>query len=171
MNKEDLTIAHTSGKYPFLSQYGGLYHPSEKSISIGTGTKATAHEIIHALDWASKIPDQPLYDYKLLAIAKANMNTGVEKAISLSRKEGEELEDARRFRIRMGAYWYRVEEVWARLIEQYIAYKNPIQTTAYDSFNYYTKSPGWWKETSFIAMLPMIEVELKRKLELAKSKI
>jgi len=59
MNKEDLTIAQTSGKFPFLnSQASGLFHPNEKSITIGLqigpfDIKSLAHEFGHFLDYAS----------------------------------------------------------------------------------------------------------------------
>jgi phage gp29-like protein len=52
----DLTIAHTSGKHPFLSQAGGLYSPSERTVTTGHSTifgqtKALAHELAHWLDY------------------------------------------------------------------------------------------------------------------------
>jgi hypothetical protein len=51
MEKSDLTIAHTSGTYPFLDSAGGLYHPAEKTITMGIlGIRALAHEWGHWLD-------------------------------------------------------------------------------------------------------------------------
>lgn len=167
LRKEDITIAHTSGKNPFLSQAGGLYHPSEKSITIGTGTKASVHEVTHALDWASRTADEPLYDYKLLGIAKATMNTGAERLLSLSRKEGDALKEARAFRMRLGKYWTRPEEIFARLIEQYVSYKHREPTTAHDSYENYTQTPAWWSNEAFTNILPLIEAEIQRKVNLA----
>jgi hypothetical protein len=54
----DVTLAHTNGKHPFLSTAGGLYHPSEKTITAGISVggkggfpvKAFAHELGHWLD-------------------------------------------------------------------------------------------------------------------------
>lgn len=57
MRHTDLTIAHTSGKYPFMDgSAGGLYHSSERTISIGVvigpfRQRALAHEIGHWLDF------------------------------------------------------------------------------------------------------------------------
>jgi hypothetical protein len=59
MYKSDLTIAHTSGTFPFLGKQGGLYHPAEKTITTGVeidffGKKipmrSLAHEWGHWLD-------------------------------------------------------------------------------------------------------------------------
>jgi len=59
MQKSDLTIAHTSGTFPFLGKQGGLYHPAEKTITTGVeidffGKKipmrSLAHEWGHWLD-------------------------------------------------------------------------------------------------------------------------
>ena len=59
MRGTDLTISHTSGKHPFLSDAGGQYHPLERSISAGINNflgkpiKALAHEMGHWLDFES----------------------------------------------------------------------------------------------------------------------
>jgi hypothetical protein len=56
----DVTLAHTNGKYPFLSTAGGLYHGNDRTITSGTKiktifgdveTKALAHEVGHWLDF------------------------------------------------------------------------------------------------------------------------
>jgi hypothetical protein len=53
----DLTIAHTSGKHPFLRTSGGVYHPSERTVTIGVQSvvngdpiRAFAHEWAHMVD-------------------------------------------------------------------------------------------------------------------------
>lgn len=54
----DVTIAHTNGKRPFLStDAGGMYHPTERTITTGTCNRITgsripvqAHEFGHFLD-------------------------------------------------------------------------------------------------------------------------
>lgn len=57
MRGTDLTISHTSGKHPFLSDAGGQYHPLDRSISAGINNflgkpiKALAHETGHWLDF------------------------------------------------------------------------------------------------------------------------
>ncbi len=57
-DETDITIAHTSGKMPFLSQAGGLYSGLERTVSVGVGTnrpvRALAHELLgHWLDFES----------------------------------------------------------------------------------------------------------------------
>lgn len=55
----DITIAHTFGKHPFMrGDAGGLYLPSEKTVTIGTAThsgyaiRSLAHELLgHWLDY------------------------------------------------------------------------------------------------------------------------
>lgn len=53
--KTDLTIAHTNGKHPFMRSAGGIYHSTERTISVGvvvagTPIRAGAHELAHWLD-------------------------------------------------------------------------------------------------------------------------
>lgn len=178
MKTENITVAHTSGKYPFLSQAGGMYHPSEKSVTMGiAGTNATAHEIAHFLDDVAKtqIPQtEPKYDLKLIGEASARINNyyGVDRMLSLSpKKTKEEKEAARLLRAHLGSYWRRQEEIFARLVEQYIAFKNQKSSTAYNPLPFYEKTPGWWTHDDFLQLLPMVEAELKRKLDLAYKKV
>lgn len=180
MKRENITIAHTKGKHPFLSTAGGVYHPTDITVTIGVSNAAAgAHELCHFLDETAKrrYKDQKLYNYDLIAFAKKNMNGGiyaVERAIALNKyKSEEELKVARRLRVMLGAYWKRVEEVLARLVEQYVAYKNreiPATDTAllHQPYQEYTTLPGWWDDETFVGMVPQIEAELKRKIELAR---
>lgn len=52
----DVTFAHTNGKHPFLSDAGGMYHPTERTVTMGIrflwmDIKSGAHEIGHWLDY------------------------------------------------------------------------------------------------------------------------
>jgi hypothetical protein len=57
MRDTNLTIAHTSGLFPFMnSSAGGMYHPTDRTITMGTQIgpflqKALAHEFGHWLDF------------------------------------------------------------------------------------------------------------------------
>jgi probable phosphoglycerate mutase len=59
MRGTDLTISHTNGKHPFLSDAGGMYHPVDRTISagiddfLGRPVRALAHELGHWLDYES----------------------------------------------------------------------------------------------------------------------
>lgn len=59
MLKEDLTIAHTSGKFPFLEgSAAGLYHSNKRVITTGLQIgpwkiKSLAHEFGHFLDYSA----------------------------------------------------------------------------------------------------------------------
>ena len=53
----DITIAHTSGKHPFLAKSGGQYSPSDRTVTTGVDNKyikqpipSLAHELGHWLD-------------------------------------------------------------------------------------------------------------------------
>ena len=47
----DITIAHTSGKRPFLSGAGGMYHYDERTVTMGTrACNAMVHELGNWLD-------------------------------------------------------------------------------------------------------------------------
>ena len=72
MQKSDLTIAHTSGTYPFLGKQGGLYHPAEKTITTGVeidffGKKipmrSLGHEWGHWLDHEAGTQTRNGYEY------------------------------------------------------------------------------------------------------------
>ncbi len=176
---ENVTIAHTKGKHPFLSTAAGVYHPSDITVTMGMNGVG-AHELTHMLDETAKKlnKDKPLYDYNLLALAKKNLNGGlyaIERALKISKyKTEEEQKKARELRYKLGAYWQRPEEVNARLVEQYIAYKDkntPHTETKllHDSYSDYTTLPGYWDDEIFQTFIPAIEVEMKRKIELANS--
>lgn len=59
MRGTELTISHTNGKHPFLSDAGGMYHPVDRTISagiddfLGRPVRALAHELGHWLDYES----------------------------------------------------------------------------------------------------------------------
>ncbi len=172
LKREDVTIAHTKGKHPFLSTAAGCYSPTEITVTLGR-KGVGSHELTHFIDETAKRrhKDQPLYDFSLLATAKKNMNGGVERAISLSAsKTPEQLEDARELRFMLGTYWKRPEELFARLMEEYTAYKTKGQDALYLHYPYekYVKTPAYWDDEIFTGMIPQIEAELNRKIELAK---
>lgn len=176
MKREDITISHTDYKHPYLSKVAGMYHPTQKTLSVGyAGWKAMSHELTHMIDETSKNrhKDQPLYDYSLLAYAKRNLNGGVERAISLSKsKSPEELEESRNLRFHISTYWARPEELWSRLVEQYTAWKNQSVTNtgiSNESYKRYTKTPAYWSDDVFMTMKNQIETELERKLRLARN--
>ena len=172
LKQEDVTIAHTKGKHPFLSTAAGCYSPTEITVTLGR-KGVGSHELTHFLDETAKRrhKDQPLYDFTLLATAKKNMNGGVERALSLSAsKTPEQLEDARELRFMLGTYWKRPEELFARLMEEYTAYKTKGQDALYLHYPYekYVETPAYWSDEIFTGMIPQIEGELSRKIELAK---
>lgn len=71
--KGDLTIAHTSGKFPFLDgASSGLFHPTENTVTTGVvldwfGKKlpmrSLAHEVGHYMDFAAGSENKRGYDF------------------------------------------------------------------------------------------------------------
>lgn len=175
MRRENVTIAHTQGTHPFLSTFAGVYHPTEKTITMGFQGVA-AHESWHMVDeiGKSRHKELPSYDFNLIAIAKRTMNGGTENYISLSKsKSSEDLEKARNFRFHIGVYHNKIWEIQARLVEQYVAFKHKsIPAIEYNlttpSFKELTEYPSYWSEEAFMDLLPMLEIEIKRKISMAR---
>lgn len=176
MRRENVTIAHTQGTHPFLSTFAGVYHPTEKTITMGF-QEVAAHESWHMVDeiGKSRHKELPAYDFNLMAIAKRTMNGGTENYISLSKsKSPEDLEKARNFRFHIGVYHNKIWEIQARLVEQYVAFKHrSMPAIEYNlttpSFKKLTELPSYWSEESFMNLLPMLEVEIKRKIDMARN--
>ena len=174
MRKENLTISHTSGKHPFLSTYAGVYHPTDKTVTMGMQGVA-AHEMAHFIDGAAKEHEgETKYDYNLLAKAKLEWNGGAKQALSQSRRKSkEELKEARELKVHLGGYWSRPEEIFARLVEQYTAYKNQdlSEDESYYSnrpYSWYAKTPAYWSKSEFEKLVPELEIEINRKIKLAE---
>lgn len=187
LEKLDLTVAHTSGKRPFLKDSGGLYHGAEKTITVGVGSplnaalgkndtiKAFAHELTHALDdgagemsreWSSAAGK---YDRSMLDEARKSMTT--ERFGDIRLKESKNLSDAekaemKRRKITLGEYWNRPNEIFARLVEQYTAMKLGERVAqGSEPFKKYVSSVGYWSKEAIEALAPKIEAEMKRKLQ------
>jgi len=200
MSKADLTIAHTSGKYPFLMVAGGLYHPNEKTITMGiSGIKSLAHEWAHWLDYEGGKENKYGYETyygnrktKKVASSKSalsnaegysplftnaiyNMNNPSElrdlykKAYGKSEKvTPEEKQDARDVVARVGGYWRDPREIWARLVEQYVAVSHGKKTQAAESPEYYYKHPAYWSPSKMAEYAPQIKAEIERRISNAR---
>lgn len=193
----DLTIAHTNGKYPFLtSGTCALYHPAERTITVGmVGIKSFAHELTHALDSMSGTAGESErtsitgyvrgslgnYNEKLIKEAKKTWNGSkwqIQSDLKVSDNLTEEEKSRKiRLRIRLGPYWYRNEEVFARLVEELVAYrldemriKGAFSEIAEGVGDYYS-TPAYWSKENFEQLIPLIYEEIQRKIELIRGKI
>ncbi|NLG50401.1 MAG: class I SAM-dependent methyltransferase, partial [Chloroflexi bacterium] len=206
LRNADVTIAHTSGKHPFLSTYGGVYHGKERTITIGTANifgepiPALAHEWAHFLDaeagyaagkkvavfrgkkrvestWLSEVDGnsfegEDAANWRSLyrnARYKMTDTIGVRDAFRAKPKEMTKAQEAERefIRIHLGSYWDRPSEVFARLVEQYASVKRGKAGVSVSGS--YFKTPGYWSEKDFTEMLPQIEREINRRLELLRN--
>jgi hypothetical protein len=204
MRRGDITIAHTSGKHPFLSQAGGTYTPSERSISVGikvegTPVRALAHELAHWLDyeghggkegriavyglgWAGKYVQTRCFSEldkeggKLVSAALDAMNADREsyfnspsatmrKLFPVAGEEAPELsKDEKITRVRVGRYWRRPTEVFARLAEQYVATVLGEGSNAAAGPSYYEKHDFYWSKKQFAKLMPMIKKQLAKRV-------
>jgi hypothetical protein len=149
LRQTDITIAHTSGKHPFLSKSGGQYSPVEKTVTMGVaGVPSLAHELGHWLDLESGKKIRKGVEVKrgskrikLSSIAELNCAEGddelikeatkrmtdvydTEKIMKQKLKDIEDPKERKRvqnIKVRLGHYWYTPVEIWARLFEQYVA--------------------------------------------------
>ncbi len=201
MEKADLTIAHTSGKYPFLMVAGGVYHPKDKTITMGiAGIKSLAHEWAHWLDYEGGRESKYGYEFytngktskridsNRTALSKAEEGSGslctdaawtmhnprelrdiYQAAYGKSKQvTPEQRKDAREVVARVGGYWRDPREVWARLVEQYVAVVHGKKTEAAESPEYYYKHPAYWSKEQFEKYQPLIKSELERRISIAR---
>lgn len=209
MKKEDLTIAHTSGKYPFLTgNAAGIFHPAEKTITMGLKInffgqiferKALAHEFAHMLDYAAgkhneygyelysngrtqkkvksfkkALSNTERYTNPLYEQAEDTMNNDYEirklfrPSLNYGPQTKEEQEAARTMRATIGSYWRDPREIWARLVEQYIAVEHGKETVAAQSPEFYYEHPAYWNKENFEKLRPLVRAEIDRRLKLAR---
>ena len=195
IDKLDLTVAHTNGKFPFLrSDADGLYHTSDKTITVGTlGIKAFAHELTHAIDSESGTmakrygkygKDASIGDYKIDGInvaeeAKKIMNGSkweIDRLLKAGKQLTPEQKEAQQLLMgRIGKYFNNDEEVFARLVEQYVSSKVGGRLVGSSSelaegVNFYHDSPAYWTKENFDKLAPLVERLLGNKISIIREK-
>jgi hypothetical protein len=164
-----------------------LYHSGEKTITIGVGSpinaflgkpseiKAFTHELTHALDDSTgemtrnaSYSLKGQYDKEMIQTAMKDMRTGRFGTVSLVERKTlnpEAKAQVKENKIRLGEYWNRPNEIFARLSEQFTAMKlGEKSKIAQDTYETYTNKVGWWDDATFQKLAPMVEAEMKRKL-------
>jgi hypothetical protein len=183
----DITIAHASGKHPFLSGAGGMYHYDERTVTMGTlGVNATAHELGHWFDIEAG---------KFIGVERTmRIGERTEKMPSLAevgqggdliRTAGRLMTDTTsaehivkghkmkvvsytpdeqgRIKLKLGHYWRSSREIWARLVEQYVATKlGPEPHLSVDAD--YESLPAYWSRDKFEQLMPLVESEIDLRL-------
>lgn len=200
MKKADLTVAHTSGKHPFLSGAGGVYHPQEKTITTGVLLiQSLAHEWTHWLDheagkqtrygyefytngrsskrvksFKEALSKAEEYSNPLFSRARQNMNNpwAIRKLLKAKREKKElppDLQEmAKTMRARVGTYYRDPREIFARLVEEYVAVHHRKHTVASEKPEYYYKHPAYWNEKNFAELKPLVEAEIERRISIAR---
>ena len=186
-----LTIAHTDGKHPFLKRASGLYVVGERTISTGTVIcgrllRSLAHEFAHMLDYeagrasaATHGREKALTDSlamtrtEPMAMVLLNaghlLNRGSEADILFKKLAGQLAathEDRTRLRwnrARLGAYWHRKVEIWARLVEQRFALALPSVEIAYDPD--YSGQMAYWPNERVLEWAPVIDATLAQMIQ------
>ena len=184
----DLTVAHTSGKFPFLrGDAGGLHIGKENTISVGVAVngraiKAFAHEMFHVFDNTSGTMGKMItkhisrggsYNEELITKARQEMNgSGFQIDRALKAKPNmtqAEKDSVQLLKGRLTGYYRTAPEIFARLGEQYVADKLGYDNAATDSIAFYHDALGYWSKDTFNELKPMIEAEINRKMDLART--
>src|SRR6185312_11657208 len=82
----------------------------------------------------------------------------------------EERDEAQRIQVVLGSYWRDPREVFARLVEQYVADKLGRENGASELSSNYEKWPGWWSKEEFAKLRPMVEAEIQKRMDALKSR-
>lgn len=185
----DLTVAHTQGKYPFLtSDRSGQYHSGNKTITVGMqGIHAFAHEMAHFIDHVAGTSAVQVkkgrtlggaYNPELMMKARSLMNGSdyqIEKATKTTGRAMTELEkaNARRLKAQIG-YYKSPNEVFARLVEQLVAEKLGTRLVGSGSeiangVSSYRESPAYWSKEHFAELRELVEAEIQDKITQART--
>jgi len=210
MRQTDLTIAHTSGKFPFMKgDAGGLYHIDDRTVSIGVSSlfgeqRALAHELGHWLDYeAGRALNVKARIYT--KSGKSHVSTSMSEAVKsereaagaaeeraliekagrlmhdpweaskLVKKDAAKIEDegsrneTKHLQFKLTPYWRESREIWARLVEQYVATKTGKRGRSQEGPNFYERYPAWWSKENFAQLMPEVEARIQQKLEAIRS--
>jgi hypothetical protein len=208
MRKSALTVAHTNGKHPFLSRFGGLYVSGEVTISAGVSNlfgkniPCLTHELGHWMDfeagralgvesseWTSagkrrvtwSLANGDMHGRKAVdpegerlvreARGKINNIRTVQSTLKERLNAAASKEDRvriERVKTSLGPYWRDPAEVWARLVEQYVATKLGRGGFAQDTPQGYQTMAGWWTEKDFAGFMPEIERQIQRRVAIIR---
>ncbi|MCH9035002.1 MAG: hypothetical protein IID42_10940 [Planctomycetes bacterium] len=102
-----------------------------------------------------------------LAWGKINNKSDAYRVMSATGKQ----DDATKcVRARLGAYWSRPCEVFARLVEQYVATELGRESAAAESPELYQNAPAYWTKEEFAELKPMVIKEVKRRIALLRKR-
>jgi hypothetical protein len=212
--KTNITIAHTSGKHPFLSMAGGQYSVNDRTISTGVTNKFTkqpipslAHEFGHWLDSEAGIAigaetseytrnrkrrmtkslaayDSFIGSNPLISEARKTMRDRMEvqRLMKMKLKNLSDLEKkgkVQEVKVVLGPYWHEKSEIWARLVEQYVA--DELRNKDYpkvprgrrDGYisarTDYTLRAAYWDQKDFDKMKPEIKRQIDRRIKIIET--
>lgn len=194
MRRSDLTIAHTSGKHPFLDKAGGMYMPSERTVTmgvmdqIGRPIQSLAHELGHWLDIEA---GAALGSSSRVSTRNSNTNRPT-SSLAAAERYKDLIEEARR-RINDTRQVYRMvrekqsqqetPEAKAQ-VERTQVMLGPYWDSPHEIFarlceqyittirgkggvsseNDYTGKPGWWTADDFARLAPRLAAEIGRRI-------
>jgi hypothetical protein len=164
-----------------------MYHHRERTVTMGTrGCNAMAHELGHWLDIESghfigitnKVRIGERME-EIPSLAEVGEGRGlISRALRLLTDttsaeyivKGRKMkvlsytpDEQGRIKLKLGTYWRSSREVWARLVEQYIAAKlGPEPRLAVDAD--YETLPAYWSHDKFEMLMPLVESEIKIRL-------
>lgn len=205
LRANDVTIAHTNGKHPFMSDAGGSYVAGERTASIGVRTRlgtciaSLGHELAgHMLDFeagyrlGADTHVRPGKRSTSLADDDRGRRREVAEVIDRARrlirdqleicywlkqrlKDHEALPQAVEMiettRLVLTHYWTQPREIWARLVEQYLATRLSAmgRTPTVAVFPAYTHALGYWKAEDWPRLEADVEQELRRRIAILRA--
>lgn len=186
LDAEDITIAHTSGKQPFMrADASALYSTKDKTVSVGhefsffgqkISSKSFSHELGHALDFFARSKEATKQDAELIASAKKVMNGAgdkykIDRAMKLTKRSStDDKENAKLLKTLVGKYWYKDDEVTARLVEQTVAYYLRRESHATKDFARMIETPGFWTEDQMDALAPRVRAMVTDMVQTTRAK-
>ena len=163
-------------------------------VVAGTPIRAGAHELAHWLDaeagsamgastrlrnksgrrsydstylseFVGSLENDP--EDELLSDAWRTVNR-VREAHQLFSRRIERTDERDRVRASLGPYWSRRCEIYARLVEQWLATRCETVCSAADSPEVYQRMPGWWTEATFLELMSAVEKSVERRIDVLR---
>lgn len=194
----DVTIAHTNGKHPFLSDAGGMYHNNERTITTGVAirgksTPSLAHELGHWLDIeaGSKLGKSVRVGKTTFrpstSLAESQQRYGGDALIERARflmqdkREARELAKAKKSKAETDDERDQIE--WASIkLGPYWYEPREIWARLFEQYvsfklggnvgvsaqSSYAKHPAYWSDAEFAGLVPDMEKAIEHRLKVLR---
>jgi hypothetical protein len=187
--KNGLCIAHASGQPIYHSSQStlGIYSPVRRMIVVGRGNSSADSPIIglaheFAGHWLDYISAPPMHWLKHLlgeilllsreSVSASFVDAWIRRDESLISKAVWCMNRYNRVNFYMENDLLLPSEIWARLMEQYIAWrlhrKKKIKTISVSSLEKYYKTDGYWDAEDWKELCPRVEKQMQAQTWMAR---